>query len=170
MNKKMTRLALAAKCGRFAASGSAASPERLSAAGSDSSAKRAASASAPNPPPVRRKSSRRFMLIDIDKLVRAQQQMTIATPRVRPGSIGVIGEKSQSDFGFGRSWKTAQRDLVQSTDPLPRRALRNLTGDPRSQVGGQVNHQSIIEQKQRLRSDDRFVPPFDDSAAIGRVK
>src|SRR5262245_49772184 len=152
MKRKITRLAVAAKCGRLTASGSTPSRAVASALDTESSARSAVRASAPNPPPERRSRSRRVsgpelvavnrraadisapvLSIDIQELVCAQDQMTIANPVLGGGNVGsgrnqrsaivpIRAQNLQCHFRLRRQRQPPERDLVQSPNPVLLRA------------------------------------------------
>src|SRR5947209_7723436 len=132
MKRKITRLARAGNCGGFTASGVASAPRAL-----ESSPSRYVSASAPNPPPERRRNSRReagnstwrFIAltrpsrsIDIEKLTPIQQHVAQIGPRRHPrvgrtGTLRLLVQERHCPAAFERGRRAGVRQPVSGIEP-----------------------------------------------------
>src|ERR1700733_11395061 len=112
MNRKITRLARGGKCGARGASGPGASPGDCATALSWSCSSET-KANDPKPPPMRLSQHRRLNSIDIDHLVRAEDQMAEIAPSF--GS-GLLGQVLATDHDFGRRRSAPERNIIEPGD------------------------------------------------------
>src|SRR5687767_10521746 len=162
MKSEITDFARGLKCGGFSAyglspSGLAAQASETSAASSPCDSSMCASATPLIPPPARHRNSRRdqkyFMLCTASPHVKefAEVQQNVSEINQRTG-LHLLERERALQIGRGSS----ERQLVTEID-LFRGVVRYLTLDSLGKEFGLLNHERVVEQRQRLRRHHRHV-------------